>query len=189
MSATPSARAFGLPAAGSYRFGHESNEGGGRWRIEWQLKRNCSLTPRQLLGFYLGLCALSLGIASLFWWHGARMVMPFAWLELAAVGGCMLAYARHAGDHESISLWPGRMTVAHASGNRLTQVEFQPEWVKVEPQTADSSLIELSGQGRRISVGRFVRPELRGQLAGELRRALRLAQLRPAADATAHGTT
>lgn len=189
MSATTSAHVFGLSAPGSYRFGHESNDGSGAWHIEWRLKRNCSLAPRQLLGFYLGLCALSLGIASLFWWHGARMVMPFAWLELAAVGGCMLAYARHAGDHETILLWPGQLTVAHASGTRLTQVDFQPEWVKVEPQSADSSLIELSGQGRRISIGRFVRPELRGQLAGELRRALRLAQLRPAADAAPGGTT
>lgn len=137
------------------------------------------MAPRQLLASYLGLCALSLGIASLFWWHGAKMVMPFAWLELAVVGGCMLAYARHATDHESIALLPGRLLVVHAHGSRLTQVEFQSEWVKVEPQSADRSLIELSGQGRRMSIGRFVRPELRGQLASELRRALRSARPQP----------
>lgn len=182
ISATTSNRVFGLPPSlFAFRFGRETHEAGGTWRVDWQLKRNCSMAPRHLLGFYLGLCTLSLLIASFFWWHGARLVMPFAWLELAAVGACMLAYARHATDHESIALLPGRLTVALASGTRLTRVEFQPEWVKVEPQTADRSLIELSGQGRRISVGRFVRPELRAQLAGELRRAVRLAQGRPPA--------
>ena len=177
MSATTSATPHGAPFTPTrLRFGHESSDSGGTWRVEWQLKRNCSMSPRHLLGFYLGLCAVSLGIASFFWWHGARMVMPFTWLELITVGACLLVYARHAADHESIALLPGRLTVAHASGNRLMQVEFQPEWVNVEPQTADHSLIELSGQGRRISIGRFVRPELRSQLAGELRRAVRLSQ-------------
>lgn len=38
---------------------------------------------------------------------------------------------------------------------------------------ADGSLIELSGQGRSIAVGRFVRPELRRGLADELGAALR----------------
>jgi len=49
--------------------------------------------------------------------------------------------------------------------------------VRVEPELGDRSLIELSGQGRRIAVGRFVRPELRRQLADELRWALRRWQI------------
>ena len=36
-----------------------------------------------------------------------------------------------------------------------------------------TTLIELSGQGRRVNVGRYVRPELRPVLAQEIRRALR----------------
>jgi uncharacterized membrane protein len=47
------------------------------------------------------------------------------------------------------------------------------ERVRVEPVADDRSLIELSGQGRSVNVGRFVRPELRPQLAQEIRRALR----------------
>jgi uncharacterized membrane protein len=35
-------------------------------------------------------------------------------------------------------------------------------------------LIELSGQGRSVQVGRHVRPELREQLAREIRSALRM---------------
>jgi len=47
--------------------------------------------------------------------------------------------------------------------------------VRVEPKSGDQSLIELSGQGQTIEVGRFVRPELRHVLAREIRKALRSA--------------
>ena len=36
-----------------------------------------------------------------------------------------------------------------------------------------ASLIEVSGQGRSVRVGRYVRPELRAALAREIRMALR----------------
>jgi uncharacterized membrane protein len=158
------------------RFGHEScgdGHGAGDWSIEWKLKKNCSLAPRQLLGWYVALCVLSLAVASVSWWIGARLVMPFAWLELLAVGAALVVYARHAADSESIALRGDRLTVELASGNRVERVEFQPQWVTVEPDEGDGSLVELSGQGRRIAVGRYVRPEMRRQLADELRMALR----------------
>lgn len=158
------------------RFGHESSGAAGDWAIEWKLKRNCSLAPRQLLGWYSSLCMLSLAAASFSWWIGARMVMSFAWLELLAVGAAMLAYARHAADNESIALCGERLTVEHASGSRVERVEFQPQWVRVEPGAGDGSLVELSGQGRRVAVGRYLRPELRRELADELRIALRRAR-------------
>jgi uncharacterized membrane protein len=166
-----------VPSPFAFRFGHESSGAEGEWAVEWRLKRNCSLAPRQLLGFYAVLCGISLAVAAFWWWHGARMVMPFAAIELLAVGAAMLVYARHATDNESIALRDDRLTVEHASGNRLERVEFQPMWVRVEPEAGDGSLVELSGQGRRIAVGRYVRPELRRQLADELRMALRHSRL------------
>lgn len=171
----------GLRAAphGPLRIGRESGSAGGS--VQWFLKRNCSLAPRQLLAFYASLCMLSLAIAGLFWMRGATLVMPFAGLELLAIGGALLVYARHAADSELIRLRSGRLTVRRVNGPRVEQVEFSPAWVRVEPKSSDRSLIELSGQGRRISVGRFVRPELRRQLADELRWALRRWHGRPVA--------
>jgi uncharacterized membrane protein len=159
------------PAANRFRFGHEPVSGG--LAVDWLLKRNCSMAPRQLFAIYLSLCALSCAIGALFWLQGAPFVLPFAWLELLAVGLALLIYARHAADNETIHLEPGRLTVAWTSGSRIDRAEFAPAWVRVEPEHGDGSLIELSGQGQRISIGRFVRPELRRQLADELRWALR----------------
>ncbi|HZE92552.1 MAG TPA: DUF2244 domain-containing protein [Rhizobacter sp.] len=173
MSATISSPAW-PPGAPRFAFylGRESMVGAERV-IDWVLRRNRSLAPRQLLIFYASLCVLTGGIALMFWVQGARMVMPFAWIELLAVGAALLAYSRHAADRECIALRGDRLTVEKVNGSHVERVEFQPAWVRVEPKHGDRSLIELSGQGRRIAVGRFVRPEQRRQLAEELRFALR----------------
>jgi uncharacterized membrane protein len=141
--------------------------------IHWFLRRNCSVTPAQLGWLYASLCVVSLGIGTFFWFKGATLILPFAWLELAAVGLAFMAYARHAADGEHILLQGRRLVVELESGGRLERAEFNRDWVRVEPGSDDHSLIEVSGQGRRMIVGRYVRPELRPVLAQELRRALR----------------
>ena len=141
--------------------------------IHWFLKRNCSVTPAQLGWFYASLCVVSLGIATFFWFQGAVLILPFAWAELAGVGIAFLVYARHAGDGEKISLEGRRLVVELESAGQLRRAEFNRDWVRVEPGAGNRSLIELSGQGQRVSVGRYVRPELRPALAQEIRRALR----------------
>ncbi len=141
--------------------------------IEWVLKRNCSLKPSQLLAVYASLCVISLGIATYFWVLGATLVMPFAWFELVVVGLALLVYARHASDVERIALKEGRFTVEHQNGGRVERAEFTPDWVRVEPLEDDRSLIELSGRGQVIAVGRYIRPELRRALADEFRVVLR----------------
>jgi uncharacterized membrane protein len=125
------------------------------------------------MAFYVSLSLVSLAIAVFFWVQGATLVMPFAWAELLAVGAALLVYARHATDLERIQLHRGRLTVEHVFGRQVERAEFASLWVRVEPESGDRSLIELSGQGQRIAVGRFVRPELRRQLADELRWAMR----------------
>ena len=139
----------------------------------WLLKRHCSLTPAQLGWFYLSLCLVSLGVAGFFWLQGASMVMPFAMLELLAVGTAFLVYSRHAGDAEKIMLQGGQLVIELETAGRTQRAEFNLEWVRVEPKGGDGSLIEVSGQGRSVRVGRHVRPELRPLLAREIRSALR----------------
>lgn len=141
--------------------------------IDWFLKRNCSVTPAQLGWMYASLCVVSLGIGTFFWFWGATLVLPFAWIELAAVGAAFLVYSRHATDGERISLQGMQLVVELESGGRLERAEFNRHWVRVEPRAGDRSLIEVSGQGRSVSVGRYVRPELRTALAQEIRLALR----------------
>jgi uncharacterized membrane protein len=122
---------------------------------------------------YASLSLVSLAIGTFFWFQGAKLVLPFTWIELLAVGFAFLAYARHATDGERISLAGPRLVVELESAGKLRRAEFNREWVRVEPKAGDHSLIEVYGQGRRVEVGRFVRPELRPALAREIRMALR----------------
>jgi len=143
--------------------------------VQWLLKRNCSIAPRQLLRVYLGLSAVSLAIASFFWLQGARLVMPFAWVEVLALGGALAVHARHACDRERIALAQGRLTVECTVADHTEKVEFTAAWVRVDPGRDERSLVELSGEGRCVAVGRHLRPALRRRLVVELRAALRQA--------------
>lgn len=165
---------FVLLTTPSFRLAKAPGQSGqGQQAVQWLLKRNCSVTPAQLVWLYVSLCVVSLGIAGFFWVQGATMVMPFAWLELVVVGAAFRVYARHATDGERIVLQGGQLVVELENAGRLERAEFNREWVRVEPKNGDGSLIEVSGQGRSVRVGRHVRPELRPALAREIRHALR----------------
>ena len=163
-----------LPTESAYRFatlpspGEKSDKA-----VSWLLKQPCSLTPIQLGWCYLSLCVVSIGVAIFFWLQGAKLVMAFTWAELLAVGVAFLLYSRHASDAEKIVLENGQLVVEMETAGRVERTEFNQEWVRVEPKNGDGSLIEVSGQGRSVWVGRHLRPELRPALAREIRIALR----------------
>lgn len=143
--------------------------------IQWFLRRNCALTPAQLGWFYCSLCIISLAIGVAFWFAGAVLVLPFAGIELLAVGIGFLLYARHASDGERIFLCGEDLVVELENAGKLERITFRRDWVRVEPRLGNGSLIQVSAQGRSINVGRFVLPELRLLLAKEIRMALRRA--------------
>ena len=101
------------------------------------------------------------------------LVLPFAALELIAVGSAFLVYARHATDGERIRLLEGRLVVEWETAGRSSRCEFAREWVRVEPRTDAGQLIEVRGGGQSVRVGRFLRSDLRPLLAREIRQALR----------------
>ena len=140
---------------------------------QWLLRRNCSMSPRQLWRVYLSMCAVSLLIGLFFLAQGTPWVLGFAGLELLAVGIAMLMFARHAADRETLTLVGGSLHVEQRLGPRVQCAEFASDWVTVEPAAGQGSLVKLSSRGRTFCVGRFLRPDLRAGLAHELRLALR----------------
>ena len=161
------------PAAGAWRFGRALPGEDGDAGVQWVLRRNCSLTPRQLGGFYASVCVVSLGIALGFAWNGAPVVLWFAGIELVLLALALLFYARHATDADMVTLSGQDLTVEQFFGAQRTSARFRTPWVSVEPSQGDGSLIELSGQGQVARIGRFLRPEARADFARELRSALR----------------
>lgn len=166
------------PSTGPWVFGREVTLADGAdapRALQWLLRRNCSITPGHLGAVYLSLCAVSLLISGFFFVQGAPVVLAFAGLELLLVGLALMLFARHAGDRETLTLVGRSLQVEQCFGSRVERTQFAADWLHVEPAGGQGSLVQLSGKGQRVRVGRFLRPELRGAFARELRHALRRA--------------
>ncbi|KVM11203.1 hypothetical protein WL05_29850 [Burkholderia ubonensis] len=140
---------------------------------DWLMKRNCSMSPRQFVLFYASLAGFSLAIAAMLMWQGAWLVMPFTGVELLAVGVAFAIYARHAVDYERIRLFPHRLMIERMNAEQLTQIEFNPRWVRVEPGATPRDPIRLVSRGQTVVIGQHLAQYRRAQFADELRAALR----------------
>jgi uncharacterized membrane protein len=148
-----------------------------QWR--WKLGRNCSLAPKQLLLVFVLLATLSLAVAVFFWLMGAPWVLPFACVELLALGVAFVVYTRHAGDVEWIALEGQRLLVARCRGGRWTHWQASPSWVRVG--LSPNGLVELRTAGRCLQLGALASSGQRQQLVRELRQALQAQTATPMA--------
>ncbi len=121
---------------------------------------------------------------------GAWPVAVFLGLEVALVYRAFKINYRHGRLYETLRLTRGELTVARVShrGARKTW-RFQPAWLQVlidDPPNHDSQLV-LRSHGKSLSIGRFLTPEERAELAAALRRALEKARAatRPSAQPSA----
>lgn len=162
-------------AESRWRFAQEMppSRGSGASALQWRMARHTSFAPGRLLRIFVALCLLSLAIGVAFWSAGAPAVLPLAGAELLLLGTAFWIGSRHAGDAETLTLAERELQVEHRCGRQVERGAFRAEWVRVEPLHGEGSLLELTGQGQRMRVGRYIRPELRTALARELRQALR----------------
>jgi uncharacterized membrane protein len=98
----------------------------------WQMRRNCALSPKQLLQFYIVLVCLSLIVATGFFLAGIWMIPIFTALELSAVTIGFFVYCRHALDCETIEIDGERLLVKKFIGYKETLYEFNAQWAKIE---------------------------------------------------------
>lgn len=141
---------------------------GGAW--VWRFRRNCSVSPRQLLGVFVTFALFSALLALFCWGKGATLVAPFAALEVVAVGWALLVYARHAADYERIVISAQAVVVEWVGGGREGRVEFHPRRTHI--QMHRSGLVQVADQGRQVLIGRYLRQDRRQSLARDLRRGI-----------------
>lgn len=145
---------------------------GGR-RHEWQLKRNCSLTPSQAMKALALLCGLTFAVGMTFMLvHGAWVILGFSGVEMLVVVAAFLYHARHAIDSEHIAVADDCLLVEQVSAGSTRQVRLDPHLVRVTPPRSRRDMIVLEARGIRVEVGRHVTESVRRQVAQELRRDL-----------------
>jgi len=138
---------------------------------QWFMKRNCALTPSQLAIWFLSVSTVSIAVAFFFALAGAWMVLPFAFIEVTALGLAFVVYARHAADFERIVVQSEGLVIERSTANRIDRTEVPLAWLRVEYQGRRRELVRLVSRGGSCEVGRFVREHQRSSLAKELRRA------------------
>ncbi|MGE5651716.1 DUF2244 domain-containing protein [Noviherbaspirillum sp. UKPF54] len=141
-------------------------------RREWVIRRNCSMSPRQLASAYSALCAMSLAVAVFFTLHGAWYVLAFSILEISAVGGAFVQFGRHANDHERILLMDNCLLVEVVRADRVRQFRLDPHATRIALPAKPGSAVALEANGIKVEVGRFLTEWKRREFAGELKSAL-----------------
>lgn len=138
-------------------------------RHQWLCRPNCALRPGQLAAVFGAVAAVSLVVAGAFAWSGAWMVLPFACLEVLALGIAFAVHARHVLDYERIELGPEGLEVETRVGASVNRHRCAPAWLRVEYAGQRREMIGLVASGKTIEVGRFVPEAQRPELAAELR--------------------
>jgi uncharacterized membrane protein len=124
----------------------------------------------------LCLVAVFLAIPGLaFFAIGAWPVMPFLGLEVVLLYGAFRLNQRAGNALEAINLTENKLTVRRVDHwGKQNSVSFPPYWLQVnfdEPPTG-RSLLELRCSGRSLTIGHFLQPQERLELARALRREL-----------------
>ena len=123
------------------------------------MRRNCALSPQQLLKFYIVLVCLSVTVAAGFFLAGVWVILIFTALELSAVTLGFLIYCRHALDCETIEIDGKRLVVKKFIGYKEVVYEFNAQWAKIELPSEGSKVFRISQSSQRVELGQFLRPE------------------------------
>ena len=140
----------------------------------WKMRRNCALTPKQLLQFYVALVCLSAIVATGFFLAGVWVILIFTIIELAAVTIGFLIYCRHALDCETIEIVGQKLIVKKFIGYKETVYEFNTQWAKIEPPLEGAKAFYISQSNLRVELGQFLRQEQQLTFISSVRMHLRL---------------
>jgi uncharacterized membrane protein len=139
---------------------------------DWVMRRNCSITPRQLVLAFSALCLMSFLVAVFFLLRGIWYIIGFTIVEIAAVGAAFVVFGRHVNDRETVRLSNDCLFVELVQVDQVRQYRLDPCSTRVEPPAGRNGLVVLDAKGTRVEIGRFLTEWKRRELARELKSAL-----------------
>jgi len=139
------------------------------------LSPRCSLSPAQARLFFGSLCAVCLGIAAVLSLRGFWPILPFAGLEMAAVGFCLKLSLDRRHRLQTILITDNDVRVTTTKkGCLLTQVVFPRHWARVKLRPAaiahHPSRLFIESAGRACEIGSFLTDDERREVARQLHR-------------------
>jgi len=141
------------------------------------IRPNRSLSWTAAKRIFCGIVLLSLTIALGFASIGLWPILPFAGLELLALGSCLFICAHRAGHCEVITVNPTTVRVEKGKSRPELHWDFPRAWVGVALQRSAKrsypSRLVLRSHGKGLEVGSFLTEPERLRLATDLRAALK----------------
>lgn len=140
------------------------------------VRPNQSLSWRGNVVFFAMIGTVAMSVAGGFAWLGFWPILPFAGLELAALGWALYHCARRGQWREVISIDADQVEVAAGRTRPERRWSANRHWTRVvlEPgrHRGHPTRLLLRSAGRAVEVGAFLTEEERLRLAGLLREAL-----------------
>jgi uncharacterized membrane protein len=131
-------------------------------------RRRCSSLDWRLLHLVFGsLALLSVLVAGAFAVAGAWLIIPFAGLEIVALGVAAWWTLRRADDFERLTFDGDRILLDVKEQGLSRHFEFNRCWARLV--TGHAGAVALRSHGREVAIGRFCGEESRQELAREVR--------------------
>ena len=133
---------------------------------------NSSLTAKGRVYAVVIIAAISFAVAIGFSLIGAWLVLPFAGIELLAIGYAFYYIHCHSQDYESIVIEGDQISVEKKSYKAVSKMVFNRYWVKVLLRLTPNGdqMLSLRSHGKEIDFGRsYMTNDQRLELAKQLK--------------------
>lgn len=142
---------------------------------------NGSLSVGHAQWLCIGLCGLSIVIATILTWQGLWVVWPFVALYMGFFAFCLYLSVRNNGYREIVSVHEDTIEVDAGHGRPERHWEFPRLLTQVQLRTAESrnapSRLLVTRSGRGCELGRCLTDEERAEVASKLRHWVRVPEL------------
>jgi uncharacterized membrane protein len=146
--------------------------GAGLLRIE--ICPNCSLSVRGAVMFFGSLCFVSFGIAGMLAIQGFWPILPFAGLEMLALGLALKVSLGRRFHRQTITVTDEQISIESRDRLDSSQVVFPRHWAQVKLRRPASRLhpsrLTIESHGRQCELGSFLTEAERRGLALRLHR-------------------
>ena len=140
--------------------------------VFFELVPNHSLTARSAVLFYLSIVAMPLVIASAFTMAGFWPILPFAGLEVAALGVALYWSMRKTRVRELIRVDERNVLIRTHRPGKNREYEFLRYWTQIKlvrpKATYWPSRLILRSKGRSVEIGSFLTDDERDDLKRRL---------------------
>ena len=150
--------------------------GQGEEEFRAEIRPDTSMSPRNLAIAVICLTVVCLTIGLGFLSIGLWLVLPFAGLEIFAVGVAVGYTIRRSADFEVVSIRYEDVTVTKTSGSRSRQSKFPRYWTRVHllrgPHRLQRSRLVVGSHGRFVEIGGSATEKAKDELAAALKQAI-----------------